>query len=478
MSPGKTSSRTGATRKKVMVMIAFSLLSAAMVFSSNEDLTILFDSEILANAINNNDRVEATDDQIVTTLMNLAHRPPEELQQLLEGQDRNNSNPFRLDDLREGRCPWTQDDSISWLPQKKSSERSKRFRSVQNSQPLTDENAPVVVIYYEHLSKAGGTSFCNLAQSNMPKEQVPAYYCMPSNSLGYDARVGGWGMRRVQKYFTQSLLRIVSSEWEPFNLELPKHFLPENNERLQMLFATTVRNPINRLLSSYKFFGSKLYGKSKGKAPTLPEWLTKCAKNSQSWKILDKQSMRSNLCRFNFAVWKFSGGTLPISPLNLQAKKQLTEELSTAEMKALSLQEEQWRKPFETAIRTLANFDLAIPMEELSGHPEPLTDMFGWTNFSTTHVVTKGKIINNDAKDEMSTRMHDILWQTNSLDMILYYWTLAVYLTSAIVYYENHKNMVGCTGWFKKAIDAGQRIDCVEQTPTWRTVIACPRWSQ
>ena len=34
-------------------------------------------------------------------------------------------------------------------------------------------------IFYQHLRKAGGTGFCDLAQRNLPKGSVPSYYCMP-----------------------------------------------------------------------------------------------------------------------------------------------------------------------------------------------------------------------------------------------------------------------------------------------------------
>eukprot|EP00980_Cylindrotheca_fusiformis_P014657 scaffold3987_cov134-Cylindrotheca_fusiformis.AAC.7 len=43
--------------------------------------------------------------------------------------------------------------------------------------------------------------------------------------------------------------------------------------------------------------------------------------------------------------------------------------------------------------------------------------------------VTTGKIVNNKASSELPSTKYDLLWQSNSLDMILYYWTWVVYLT-------------------------------------------------
>ena len=36
-------------------------------------------------------------------------------------------------------------------------------------------------IFYQHLRKAGGTSFCDLANKNIPRKEIPPYYCMPDN---------------------------------------------------------------------------------------------------------------------------------------------------------------------------------------------------------------------------------------------------------------------------------------------------------
>lgn len=36
-------------------------------------------------------------------------------------------------------------------------------------------------VFYQHLRKAGGTSFCDLAKSNMPQKAIPPYYCMPDS---------------------------------------------------------------------------------------------------------------------------------------------------------------------------------------------------------------------------------------------------------------------------------------------------------
>jgi hypothetical protein len=249
---------------------------------------------------------------------------------------------------------------------------------------------------------------------------------MPSKPDAPDARVGAWPTQELEDYFLQKNHRLVSNEWEPFNLEYQKYFSPETNDKVQLVFVTSIRNPINRLMSAHKFWGI-LHNGAKVK-PTLEQWLTRYARRAKRWKVMDGD-FTANVGRFNFGTWKFSGGSLPVSDMNLQAENLLTTSMSLEEFQDKSLTEDQWRQPFETAVRALAQFDLVIPMEELSKHPQPVTEILGWNDFSQAHVVPSGKVVNNKASSELPPQEYDLLWQSNALDMILYYWSLAVYLT-------------------------------------------------
>lgn len=202
----------------------------------------------------------------------------------------------------------------------------------------------------------------------------------------------------------------------------------KNKDGPYLMFLTSIRNPINRLLSAYKFWGH-LNNNAKLK-PTLELWLQRYARRSNRWKVLS-DDFNANVGRFNFATWKFSGGKLPVSKLQIDAEKNLSPAAATrllAAGTAITDEEHTWREPFETAVRTLARFDLAIPMELLSAHPEPLRNLLGWKNFEQSHVVSAGKVVNNDASSELSTQVYHVLWDANKLDIILYHWTSAVYL--------------------------------------------------
>ena len=64
------------------------------------------------------------------------------------------------------------------------------------------------------------------------------------------------------KYFLSKAHRLVSNEWEPFQEEFFRlqaesdlDLEEEKGERPLLLFVTSIRNPINRLLSAHKFWG-------------------------------------------------------------------------------------------------------------------------------------------------------------------------------------------------------------------------------
>ena len=380
----------------------------------------------------------ASIDQILETLMGLARMPTNDLRAMLEGTSSSPSlvDPFHLAELRKGQCPWNGDDLIEWLPERPLLQSSEWYRQDNgNSNGYKTTNHNKVAVYYEHLSKAGGTSFCTMAKANMPKEEVPRYYCMPSEPGMKDARVGSWSREKLVKYFLEKPHRLVSNEWEPFNhdfLELQMmsdlDLAGKNSGGIYLLFLTTIRNPINRLLSAYKFWG--VLNNYDEKKPTLEQFLQRRGRRASRWKMLS-DDFAGNVGRYNFATWKFSGGQLPVTNLQINAEQHLkggVKDGATIREIEKTQDEQVWRQSFEKAVETLAKFDLAIPMELFDEHHEPLQHLLGWTNFEKTHVVNMGKVQNNDASAELNSDVFDVLWEANKLDFVLYYWTCAVYL--------------------------------------------------
>ena len=366
-------------------------------------------------------------DQIVDTLMKLALMPSTELRELMEPTS--SDDLFKLSQLKQGQCPWKNSKVLEWLPRRppSSKQASEWFK---NRHSNSDHH---VVVYYEHLSKAGGTSFCKLAQGNMPKAEVPSYYCMPSEPKMPDARIGSWTLDKLQNYFkqTQPHHRLVSNEWEPFQHEFFKlQYMGEApTDGLHLLFVTTIRNPINRLLSAYKFWG--ILNNPSPTKPSFETFIERRGRMANGWKILSG-NFAANVGRFNFATWKFSGGLLGVSDLEMNFVERSTKDHLNHALEEITTYRQNmstWKPQFEKSIRTLARFDLAIPMELLSEHPDGLRELVGWDNFSNSHVVNIGKVKNTDASTELNKEMYDVLWEANKLDFILHYWISAVYLT-------------------------------------------------
>lgn len=51
----------------------------------------------------------------------------------------------------------------------------------QDNLQMFRNGTPGAFVFFQHLRKAGGTGFCDLATRNMGQKAVPPYYCMPDN---------------------------------------------------------------------------------------------------------------------------------------------------------------------------------------------------------------------------------------------------------------------------------------------------------
>lgn len=280
--------------------------------------------------------------------------------------------------------------------------------------PTLDFRNSTRLLWYEHVSKAGGTSFCKLAQANLRKEEVPTYFCMPRDGDLPDGRVGRWTNEKLLKYRTeQADIRIVSNEWQPFPVD---RWQLKN----QLFLVTTLRDPLDRLLSAYHFWGI-LHNQEPVK-PSFAEWLERKRKRSVG-KSSQDMGNAVHIGRYNFIVWKFSTGLMPQGthtddvdmPLGIPKEK-----------------EDLWLAPFVMAAETLAKFDLVLILELMSSHSsQMLTRSLGWTKLDKNHVVPSGKVQNNHAIGALTKDEYDFLWDANRFDMILYFWMKAVHMVRA-----------------------------------------------
>jgi len=385
-------------------------------------------------------------DTVVRYLNTLAHMPASQLWKVLGMEDEHNhgDDPFSLRELENGKCPWSSTEVVDWLPPRPYNSESiaklyrdnmKALKKRGTREPPAYDAENEVAIWYEHLSKAGGTTFCGLAVSNMIRSSVPRYHCMPRKGELMDGRVGSWPNEELVDYLLENRYAIVSNEWDPFNLEklilsgrhLNGKAVKKNIHPIgpKLLFLTTLRDPSDRLLSAYTFFGLTVGMKNKKSndvAPSFSHWMTQRLRSTGNFVVGSKRLMRANIARYNHIVWRFSGGELThhVHPL-----------------------ESEWETPFETAIQALSQHDLILPMDVMTKDglgKTALLQLLGWNsayvkgrggqggNKKEGQIVTTGGIKNSNAREYFSEDEYRKLWEDNWLDNILYLWCRAVFL--------------------------------------------------
>ncbi|KAL7457696.1 hypothetical protein ACHAWC_010397 [Mediolabrus comicus] len=426
-------------------------------------------------------------DSIVAYLMDLAKTPPSDLWDIF-GMDNDNINNkssdnnmknygkdvFSLQQLEQGKCP-TNIGTVGWLPPKpwnsdeistlyqskvaelKSSNKNKKMRG-----PVANQQSTEVILWYEHMSKAGGTTFCGLAKTNLGRDLVPKYYCMPKRqgSKDYDGRVGSWTNDELISYANREAHYIVANEWDPFNIDklalsgrsLDGQKVPSSESSIagrqqqtrsppRLLFVTTLRDPADRLLSTYLFF------RHKENPPEFGQWLKSNQNRIRNFQIGMKGAFRSNVARYNAIVWRYSGGKLrhrlPEEAVVVVASEEQKKHgiNQNNRFPVPMMDENYWKDPFETAIRALMQLDVILPMDVMTKEEgqETMRRILGWDEVAIKdgrgkgdkdngHIVTTGKIRNSNAREYLSEEDYRFMWEANWLDNILVLWCRAVFL--------------------------------------------------
>ena len=409
----------------------------------------IYNNDIPNTTNNSNSKLYTSSiDTVIGYLNKLANMSPTEAWNYFGMEDKTYGNdPFSLKELESGICPTTQ---IDWLPPRpyNSNEIATKYKQMmqmhrkggrRRSQAEQYNVEDEVVIWYEHLSKAGGTTFCGLVNSNMLHWQIPRYHCMPKRDDRVDGRVGTWTNEYLVEYLRDERYNVVANEWDSFSidkLQLSRRQLDGSIPKVNLepigpslLFLTTLRDPCDRLLSAYTFFAvTTTEGKREAKnqsPPTFRKWIASNIGRAGEYVVGDLDSRKglgANTARANHIVWRFSGGAL-------------TNEVP--------LKQSEWKAPFETAIRVLSQQDLVLPMDLMTQDnlgKRALQELLGWHKFEVGgrmrrknnaengHVVPMGGIKNSDARNHFSKEEFQQLWEENWLDNILYLWCRAVFL--------------------------------------------------
>lgn len=176
----------------------------------------------------------------IEDLFELGNNDPRKLVEMLETED-----PFGTDNPENFTCPSTDSarvDSVNgivypYYSYDKEGTAPASFKSGDRDS----------FIFYQHLRKAGGTGFCELAKKNMPRKEVPPYYCMPDNR-GSLATPPWNEASYLQEQLRVRGHRIAANEWDAWNRV---EHVPDKMPKA--VFATTFRHPLDRWYSQYRF---------------------------------------------------------------------------------------------------------------------------------------------------------------------------------------------------------------------------------
>lgn len=193
----------------------------------------------------------------------------------------------------------------------------------------------------------------------------------------------------------------------------------------RLLFVTTLRDPSDRLLSAYTFFGITVKTAKRDDdnfdAPSFNKWRTNWLNRVRNHEQKFHGGCQCHTARSNHIVWRFSGGSL--------------------DQPYPGEENNEWRSSFITAIQALSQFDLILPMDvmtdELVGQTV-MHEFLGWEDIivkssrnvdeTKTSLVTIGKRQNSNAREYFPKDEYRDLWEENWLDHILYLWCRAVFL--------------------------------------------------
>lgn len=249
-------------------------------------------------------------------------------------------------------------------------------------------------LWFEHLSKAGGTSFCTFARKNVSPRRTPSYYCMPSDGAriaGTDGRVGRWTADQIRDYVARTHHVVLANEWDAF---------PGMDEfRDDAVLATVVRDPVDRLVSAYNFWG-KTHNPNPN-PPPCARWLETRDRNARKRPhALFPDDFLSQVGRDNFATWKFGSSLDPARLHDCGTNR-------TCDLEALNI-----------ALDRLERFHIAPPML-WQAHAAPLYHRLGWTDTQEVHKVPSGTIHNSGAKRDLGDN-YERFRERNVFDFVLW----------------------------------------------------------
>jgi len=259
-------------------------------------------------------------------------------------------------------------------------------------------------VFFQHLRKAGGTGFCDLATRNMPG-QVPPYYCMPDErgTLATPPWNTSWLLDTMEK----KEWRIAANEWDPF---LRSKFAIGD-----AVFATTLRDPTDRWYSQYRFEHLEHRDGSPegGRVAPFDKWYSR--------------ETTGNMGE-NYYVKTFLGEENPVDEQVLEKKGRNGVPFVHGDFywgyHKYRKRVFEW-KDFSVAIDSLRRFHVVLVLEWLKESDKMIEEIFGWAHAPRQVLPHEVQAVRSEkksksARDLLEEGVFEEIRKGNVLDHLFY----------------------------------------------------------
>lgn len=250
------------------------------------------------------------------------------------------------------------------------------------------------LLFYQHLRKAGGSSFCALVRDNIGKQATPNYHCMIDNA-GRLSTPPWNDSETLLTLTTNSGYRVIVNEWDVFPSGAEGMVEMEN-----VLYASTFRDPAARWYSQYRF---------------------------EHLEHRDQASKRSSGVR-TFSDWY--NGWVTLLGINYYVKTFLRTPLDYsgsprfADFHWAYLQRKHahicWPE-FLAVLRLLQRFDLLLVQEWLKDTGSEVAHTLGWS-VPPRVVLPDPRVSQRASATEEETKFMQRIREENWMDTLLFQW--------------------------------------------------------
>ncbi len=326
--------------------------------------------------------------QRIHDLFDLAKKDPAALLRKLDDADPLGVN---VEGVQDFACPAPEERLTQ--PDLRRMEMSAQFRGGQG------------FVFFQHLRKAGGTAFCDLAGRNMQKH-TPAYYCMPDarGTLATPPWNASWLLDEMEKHS----YRIAANEWDAF---------PRSKFALaDAVFATTLRDPTDRWYSQYRFEHVEHRDGTEAGDPITP---------FKEWYGTQKHGNMGD----NYYVKTFLGGENPPDAEVLKRKGPKGVPIVHGDFywtyNKYRGRDLDWAD-FSTAVDTLRRFHAVLVLEWLGESDKMMEEVFGWTEAARRvlphEVQAKRKEkVSSGAREKLDAAVFEATRKENVFDHLFYH---------------------------------------------------------